>query len=1185
MFTAGALLAGLSAGTSSHATDWTGLGGPGNQLYHSAANWNTGVPAGLFDTAVFQLPGTSGVLWDNTTGDTLTDALLIDGSNVTMNTVAGQANRTHFVINDAVLRDDATLMLGFSTGGFFQLNIAGSLDIVDESDVTVFSKGQLFTQDLRIGSYLPAGAAGGDASTLTVDGAGAIFSAMGDVTLGGNGQTGELTFRNGAIANRIFGGLILGSTHVDDSRGVLTVSGGSYLLTDTIFSGTGTALGDRNLISVFGTGSILEQSDGADLTIGSGTVGGNTGLLEVFAGGVVRTGLGGVVTLDGPQSNIVVGQGGTLFAQGQIQLNGAGLAVLSGGVLNFSDAPSADRRFFASNGSVVVINGGLTTGSVSYTIDSGSSLTVDPFFQIGEGQFGDADLIIDGVGSSLQTGSAVRIGADGDGSMTVSNQATADIDGSLVVGDLFGFGQEGRVSIESGGVVTSGSVSIAAGDSNDRGRLTITGSGSLLQQNGSAFVTIGNPISGGPTVTVTDGGRLETGTGIMRFRPTGTLRVDDGGVIDTHHIEMDVDGASNGGTLTVGAGGTLNTGRFTNHGGTLATAAGSTVRLNRMTGMGNAIDFNGNFHLGVDLDDGVASHTVSAGQTFNVDQSMVVGAQGGITSAEFIVDGGLLTVDSFLDVASFTGSDATFRVLNGGNVTNGQLSDYGGAATATLEVDGAGSQWNVGSVRHNRGTLTVANGGSYHVSNTYTLNANGVVNINNGGTFDANGDVDIVGGTLNRTNVGNFDLAANRMLTASSNATVMFAGNYELNDGTTIEVEGGSSFTLSDYLDIGDGSDGTLIVQGAGSSLVTNTGTALELYWGAAGGTADVTIRNGASATIGGLGLELGRDGNASSDGTLRLQTGATMTTNAIEVAVGTAGSGTISVGGAGSALTQNGASQFIVGGSGSGAATVNLTGGGAITTGTGVMRVGANGVVNLNGGTLVASTIEHVSGGQFNFIQGNLRLDTFNGTLVNDSGTLAPGGTPGDTDTIGTAVIDNYTQLSGGTLALEVGSATNHDALFVTNALVAGGTLEVSLAFGASLNLGDRIDLLDWDLISGTFRDLVLEDLGSGFGWNAQDLHTDGVLSVELEGDLNTDGFVGVEDLDIVLANWNATVLPYHYAAGDVSGDSFVDGADLAIIQANWGAGNLPGNVPEPGTAAVLGLMLIGIARRLRVV
>ena len=60
------------------------------------------------------------------------------------------------------------------------------------------------------------------------------------------------------------------------------------------------------------------------------------------------------------------------------------------------------------------------------------------------------------------------------------------------------------------------------------------------------------------------------------------------------------------------------------------------------------------------------------------------------------------------------------------------------------------------------------------------------------------------------------------------------------------------------------------------------------------------------------------------------------------------------------------------------------------------------------------------------------------------------------------------------------------------------------------------------------------------------------------LDGDLNGDDFVGIMDMDIVLANWGRTSPPADLRA-DADGDGFVGQADMDILLMDWGLGTLP--------------------------
>jgi len=86
------------------------------------------------------------------------------------------------------------------------------------------------------------------------------------------------------------------------------------------------------------------------------------------------------------------------------------------------------------------------------------------------------------------------------------------------------------------------------------------------------------------------------------------------------------------------------------------------------------------------------------------------------------------------------------------------------------------------------------------------------------------------------------------------------------------------------------------------------------------------------------------------------------------------------------------------------------------------------------------------------------------------------------------------------------------------------------------------------------------------------------------LDGDLNGDGFVGGDDLDIVRSFWGQNVDQGNLLQGDPSNDGFVGGDDLDIVRANWGQGTPPAttSVPEPSACVLLvGGLLAAFAPR----
>ncbi len=92
--------------------------------------------------------------------------------------------------------------------------------------------------------------------------------------------------------------------------------------------------------------------------------------------------------------------------------------------------------------------------------------------------------------------------------------------------------------------------------------------------------------------------------------------------------------------------------------------------------------------------------------------------------------------------------------------------------------------------------------------------------------------------------------------------------------------------------------------------------------------------------------------------------------------------------------------------------------------------------------------------------------------------------------------------------------------------------------------------------------------------------------------GDIDSDGFVGLTDLNVLLSNWNQNVTTGDVLSGDLTNDGFVGLEDLNIVLGNWNAGALPPPpttlagviIPEPTSlalAAAGSLLALGRARR----
>jgi len=91
-------------------------------------------------------------------------------------------------------------------------------------------------------------------------------------------------------------------------------------------------------------------------------------------------------------------------------------------------------------------------------------------------------------------------------------------------------------------------------------------------------------------------------------------------------------------------------------------------------------------------------------------------------------------------------------------------------------------------------------------------------------------------------------------------------------------------------------------------------------------------------------------------------------------------------------------------------------------------------------------------------------------------------------------------------------------------------------------------------------------------------------IPETSIPGDLDGDGFVGLDDLDIILNNWNQQVAARDPDKGDPNGDGFVGLDDLDIVLNNWNTGTPPGgntHIPEPASFLLLGIGLNALALR----
>lgn len=161
--------------------------------------------------------------------------------------------------------------------------------------------------------------------------------------------------------------------------------------------------------------------------------------------------------------------------------------------------------------------------------------------------------------------------------------------------------------------------------------------------------------------------------------------------------------------------------------------------------------------------------------------------------------------------------------------------------------------------------------------------------------------------------------------------------------------------------------------------------------------------------------------------------------------------------------------------------------------------------------------------------------------------------------------------------LGIPLGAIGNPDGPFKVMAMINGAGADfLSNQFLGGLtpdqeNLGS-------DGLGNSYLTLALIDMNDFDGNQYFEIDPNTIV-----GDLDGNGFVGIEDLNIVLSTWNQNIPPADPAA-DPSGDGFVGIEDLNIVLANWNDGTPPNaraNIPEPTSAALLCVIASVIFRR----
>ena len=987
----------------------------------------------------------------------------------------------------------------------------------------------------------------GAAGAVTVSGVGSVWDNNEKVWVGWNGR-GDLQIDSGGVVN---------SDYVfinGDSNGTSTVT----------IDGPGSTWNHT------GQFSVAHATTGTLLLTNGGTINGPSGMVGYWHDAVGTATVRGAGSVWNNSDQFYVGfvGDGTLYIEdgGVVQATNdtwLGSSDISSGVIHFDQGTLNTGALMAPvdglQGTGTINTTGLisdmnvvfdTTHGLQQQIiltslpDQNVTINLDASDPLNTGRFGagyrDTGSLTIADGRVLTSSSGYLGYHDGaHGNATVTGAGSAwNNDDKLHVG----YWGTGELRIENGGFVSNstGYVGFAVGTS---GSAVVNGVGSVWQNN--------------------EGLRVGSSG-------DGSLRIEDGGVVNSSI------GGIGGGTDTTGSVTVTGTGSIWNSGTNLSVGSSGTGTL--IIEDGGEVN-SGSGYVGHSDDSSGTATVTGAGSVWHMTSPLTVGDHGAGTL--MIVDGG---------------------VVNTTEVRIGYRDDSSGAVT----VDGPTSELNI-----TNGDLEIAIGGqaSLHILNGAVVDVPGETGVSafptpgtgtiqfNNGTLNTNGLVaageSLLGtGTINTTGLfTDMDM----IFDATHGLQQQFVLNSQPGQNITVNLDASGPNTTSIF-GAGFAGTGSLTIA---DGRALSSGKAFIGYQATANGTVTVTGSNSVWDIDGTIYIGL------RGTGTLNIENGGQVYNNNSYISdLNT--SGMVNVRGEGSQWHNHG--NLHVGRHSPG--VLNIEQGATVHAYSNVSignSSGTQGILNLIDGTLDLHGSGLYSGSgfaQFNFTGGTLNNP---GTIVFEQGFVQAGGKLVVGDPIGVTHIDSSYVMSAGTLEINFGGPGQTldmieayhviydwylNPMGITPGQVSinpiGTTLELSPLGPMQAGTYTIIDTTG-GAVTGMFEHVVGIGLYPGL---VDVLYSPSTVSIRLNwdyfpGDLDGDGFVGIDDLNTVLAAWNQSVTPYDLSSGDITGDGYIGIDDLTAVLANWNTGTPPPpeastTIPEPASLGLLSLgVMWGSARR----
>jgi len=546
----------------------------------------------------------------------------------------------------------------------------------------------------------------------------------------------------------------------------------------------------------------------------------------------------------------------------------------------------------------------------------------------------------------------------------------------------------------------------------------------------------------------------------------------------------------------------------------------------------------------------------------------------------FVYDGSDVTANSTMTIGGHSRSDSTGHV---------HLSNPG----STITMTGA-SQLRIGGVSGSNGLgfLEIDDGGVFTTgTGTTTVRRSGRLYVNHDDSnakLICNGAFNVEGGECIIRKSSALTLPAGTTVNVQNEGELGFTSDlYPINQNRTFNIKTGGRLTLYDGGQIGDGTDGTVIVQNEMS--IFQTADPLEI--GSNGGAGTLALSDHAAAYIGPV-THLGLSNVPGSNGTITVESGAAVNTamlNVWSMAPGSACSVTITGFESNMFVQQN---QLSVGHpAAQGHSVIQLFDSAQLVTsqgggGTGVTSVWPNGLLHIGPTARMDSDAEViVDGGEFRvdgtlnmlndswiehhsgIISGDgvIQLTNSFSDLIVSHGTIAPGSSAGSLTFEDADLEMNIDSVC----AIELGGltpGTQHDQIvFDGGAVYLNGVLEVSFLPGYAPQTGDEFVIVTADggvfdvfanVVTPTPMDVIYDDndvrlvvLPSCTG----DMVSNGTFAPP------PDGVIDGADLGYLLGAWGRNPGSVADIVDNVTfqppPDGVVDGADLGFLLSNWGA------------------------------